>query len=144
MERTDGVVTIQTPVPDDVPILVAGRDEEFHRWMGPGAEKPDPTAVIVVGGEVVGWVDFDSGHEWLGPGEVNVGYSLAPAHRGGGYATRAVELLVQHLAEETPHATATLSIDARNTRSLAVAARAGFVERSEREGSRLFERPLRP
>jgi RimJ/RimL family protein N-acetyltransferase len=49
----------------------------------------------LVEAEVVGWVDYDVGRDWLEPGEVNVGYYLFPAARGNGYASRAVELLLR-------------------------------------------------
>src|SRR5262249_8134312 len=110
---TDGVVTLRAPAPSDAAQLVAGRDGEFHRWLGPGSATPAPVACIWVGDELVGWVDYDTDreHDWLGPGEVNVGYSLFAPARGKGYASRAVELLLRHLADETPHTTATLLID---------------------------------
>jgi RimJ/RimL family protein N-acetyltransferase len=110
-------------------VLVEGRDEEFHRWLGEGAAEPRPTACIEVGGEIVGWVDADASCDWLAPGEVNVGYHVFAAHRGNGYATRAVALLVRGLASGV--STAVLLIDDGNARSLAVARRAGFV----RDGS---------
>jgi RimJ/RimL family protein N-acetyltransferase len=65
-------------------------------------------ACIVVGNRVVGWVDFDVDREWLEPGEINIGYNVFAADRGNGYATRAVQLLMHHLAMRTDHHTATL------------------------------------
>jgi len=137
---TDGVVTLEPPRPGDAQLLADGRDEEFFRWFGPDAENPDPVACIRVADELVGWLDYDVGREWLQPGEVNVGYYLFPAARGKGYASRAVELLMEHLSRDTKHTVATLLIDPENHPSLRLARRLRFVERSEVEGERLFAR----
>jgi aminoglycoside 6'-N-acetyltransferase len=140
---SDGVVLIRAPAPGDAAILVAGRDEVFHRFMGEGAEHPRPTACVVVNDEIVGWVDYDVDRTWLLPGEVNVGYNVFAPHRGKGYATRAVELLLQHLAEDTAFDTATLLIDSDNERSLALARRALFDAHGELDGNRYWKRPIR-
>jgi RimJ/RimL family protein N-acetyltransferase len=140
---SDGVVVIRPPTEDDVPLLVAARDAEFHRFLGPGAERPWPTACITVDGDVVGWVDFDPEPAWLEEGEVNVGYFLAAPHRGKGYGTRAVELLLRHLAEDTSYRRAVLRIDRDNARSLALAARAGFTLWGPVDGSECFKRAVR-
>jgi RimJ/RimL family protein N-acetyltransferase len=137
----DGEITIRPLQPGDVAHLIAGRDGEWERWLGPGTNDPQPTAVITVGGEVVGWVDYDH-PDWLGPDEVNVGYNVFPGHRGHGYATRAVLLLLQHLATDTDARMATLSIDADNARSLQVAQLAGFTDHGLRGSSRFFKRPV--
>ena len=140
---SDGVVRIRAPVPGDAAILVAGRDEVFHRFMGEGVEIPCPTACVVVNDEIVGWVDYDVDRSWLSPGEVNVGYNLFAPHRGKGYATRAVELLLQHLAEDTAYDTATLLIDADNERSLALARRARFDAHGTLDGNQYWKRSVR-
>ena len=83
-------------------------------------------AYIVVDRAVVGWIEYDVNREWLEPGEVNLGYFLVASARGYGYATRAVNLLLRHLAAETDYRVATLLIDLRDECSLAVASRADF------------------
>lgn len=139
---TDGVVTLRPPGPGDAERLVDGRDDEFFRWLGPGAEKPQPVACVWVDEELVGWVDYDVEHDWLGPGEVNVGYYLFPGARGKGYASRAVELLLAHLRRDTEHTVATLTIDPGNVRSLGLARRLGFEEKGKHERGLLFTRQV--
>jgi RimJ/RimL family protein N-acetyltransferase len=141
---TDGVVTLRAMQRGDAEALIAGRDDVFHRFLGEGSPNPAPTAVIEVAGEVVGWVDHDTDadHDWLRPGEVNVGYHVFASARGRGYATRSVLLLLEHLAESSDHHTATLLIDPANHGSLAVARRAGFAAAGEVNGQRYFRRPL--
>ena len=137
---SDGVVLIRAPAPGDAATLVDGRDDVFHRFMGAGDPSPSPTACIVVDDEVVGWVDYDVDRTWLQPGEVNVGYNVFAPHRGNGYATRAVELLLQHLAADTTYDTATLLIDRDNDRSLALARRAHFDAHGELDGNCYWKR----
>ena len=139
---TDGVVTLKAPRDGDAQFLVAGRDEEFFKWLGPGSESPSPVACIWVGTELVGWVDFDLEHDWLQPGEVNVGYYLFPGARGKGYASRAVELLLGHLREHTEHTTATLVIRRENVQSLRLARRLGFVQQGELDRGLFFVREV--
>ena len=141
---TDGVVTIRPPERADTVALIAGHDEEARRWLGRAAIEPRPTACIVAGDDVVGWVDYDNEREWLLPGEVNIGYGVFPRHRGRGYATRAVQLLVHHLALNTAVHTATLLIHRDNARSLAVASRLDFVPRGDMDESHYFKRRVPP
>lgn len=92
----------------------------------------------------MGWIDYDHDpdHDWLGDGEVNIGYFVFAEHRGNGYATQAVELLLQHLARDMEYTTATLLIDPDNDTSLAVAKRCGFTRRDDMRGQRYFSRPI--
>jgi RimJ/RimL family protein N-acetyltransferase len=139
-----GGVSLRPPRADDSALLIAARDDAFHRWLGPGSDNPSPTACIIAGGQVVGWVDYehDVDHDWLGDGEVNVGYFVFAEHRGNGYATGAVELLVQQLARDTQFSAATLLIDPENEASLAVAVRCGFSRQDDVRGQRNFTRPI--
>jgi RimJ/RimL family protein N-acetyltransferase len=127
MALTDGVVTLRAAEPADVPTLLAGRDAEWERWLGPGDGEPRPTACIVVGAEIVGWVDYDTDRDWLGPDEANVGYNVFAPHRRRGYARRAVLLLTAWLADNTDVQRAYLVIDAQNAASLDVARAVGAI-----------------
>lgn len=145
MIAADGVVTLRAPRREDSWRIVAERDADSFRWFGPGGGNPAPAACIWVDDELVGWVDYDRDdhHDWLRPGEVNVGYCLFPAARGLGYASRAVELLLEHLRRDTEHTIATLLIHPENTRSLALARRLGFHQQGEVNGEAFFTRSLR-
>ncbi|MGH9123517.1 MAG: GNAT family N-acetyltransferase [Acidimicrobiales bacterium] len=141
---TDGIVRIRPPGPGDAERLVRGRDDESYRWFGPGTDEPAPLGCIEVGAEVVGWVDYELDRPWLCPGEVNVGYALFPGHRRRGYATRAVQLLMHHLATNCEYDAASLLIHPDNTRSLELAARAGFQTVADLDGQAYFKRPVPP
>jgi RimJ/RimL family protein N-acetyltransferase len=142
--RTDGVVHIRPPQRGDPARLIAGRDAEFQRFLGPGSDDPDPVACICADGEVVGWVDHDAERAWLPEGEVNLGYHVFASHRGRGVASRAVQLLMHHLAVTGQAATATLLIDPANRRSQALAARTRFVRQSDLDGNPYYKRPVPP
>ncbi len=139
---SDGVITLRRSEAGDAALLIAGRDDEWRRWLGPGSDDPTPTACIVVDGEVVGWVDHDTDREWLEAGEVNIGYNVFAGHRRRGHASRAVELLIGYLERTTPYCTATLLINPGNVGSLAVAAKLGFEAHGVIEGSHYFKRPI--
>jgi RimJ/RimL family protein N-acetyltransferase len=141
---TDGVVTIRPPADGDAAALVAGRDAEFHRFLGEGDPVPAPLACIVVGGEIVGWCDYDVDRPWLEPAEVNVGYNVFAGHRGHGYGTRAVKLLVHHLATSTEYAVATFLIAPDNLRSQALAARTGATRVGDLDGNPYFKLVVPP
>lgn len=144
--RIDGGGTvIRSATADDIPALIAGRDDEFHRWLGRGSPDPAPTACIELGTGVAGWVDYDVGERaWLEPGEVNIGYHVFAPQRRQGHATRAVRLLMHHLALTSEHHTATVLIERENTRSLGVAHRAGFAPRCDIGTNVLLARPIPP
>jgi RimJ/RimL family protein N-acetyltransferase len=139
------VVTLRASTAGDEPVLIAGRDAEFHRFLGPAVDAPRPAACIVVGGTVVGWADHDHDpeHDWLAEDEVNLGYFVFAGHRGRGYATSALSVLTAQLAEDTAWRTASLLIRSDNEPSLAVARRSGFEEIGPRGDSIYWRRPLR-
>lgn len=141
---SDGVIAIRPPRPGDQAILIAGRDTEWARWMGPGSDHPQPTACITRGGGIIGWVDYEPGHDWSPPGEANVGYNVFAGHRRRGYASRAVMLLIHRMAIEGEYQTASVLIDRQNVGSLRVAARARFGGRREMGKDDYLVRPVPP
>ena len=127
----DGLVTVRPFANGDRQRIVDERDAECDRCLGPGSHEPSPTACIEADGHVVGWIDADPSPEWLRPGEVNVGYSIFPQHRGHGYAARAVGVLAAELRLQGRRR-ALLVIDRQNGASLGVARAAGARVDSER------------
>jgi RimJ/RimL family protein N-acetyltransferase len=122
---SDGIVTVRPFGPADRDALVAGRDAASRRWLGPGSADASPTACIEVDGATVGWVDADASAAWLDHGEVNLGYNVFPDHRGRGYASRAVRLLLDELHGDPGVVTALFVIDPDNAPSHRVAGAVG-------------------
>lgn len=137
---SDGVVSIHPFAEVDRDALVAGRDAEFHRFLGPGDPSPTPICTIRKGEVIVGWIDVDDHRPWLAERDVNLGYSVFGEHRGHGYATRAVNLMCRYLATLRPPREPTLLIDPHNTASQRVAAHTGFVPVDDIDGQQLFRR----
>lgn len=98
---------------------------------------------ILVSGEIVGWVDFDSDRTWLLPKEVNIGYNVFPSHRASGYASSAVRLLFNHLATNTEYAVATLLVNLANDASIGVARRLGCQRQLDLDGNAYFKTDLK-
>ena len=110
--------------------------------MGEGAAGPSPAFSIVVSGEVVGWVDFDTDRVWLLPGEVNIGFNVFPSHRQRGYASFAAHLLFAYLAEDTEYTVATLLINRDNQASLRVARRLNCPQQPDLDDNAYFKMEL--
>jgi aminoglycoside 6'-N-acetyltransferase len=77
-------------------------------------------------GELIGDVAFERRDAW----EAAVGYTLAPAHWGNGYATEAVGAVVAHGLGELGHERIVAEVLPENTASIGVLTRLGF----ERDG----------
>lgn len=143
-ELTDGVITLRAPVPGDAEILLAGRDQAFHRFMGGGdAAQADPLAIVVDNDrQIVGWIDYDVDRSWLAPGEANIGYFVLPASRRKGYAQRSLTLLLRFFAQSTEVTSATLLIDLENEPSIGVATGVGFTRHDDLDGELFFKFPI--
>jgi RimJ/RimL family protein N-acetyltransferase len=139
---TDGVVVLRPPTTADVPDFIAQHDDISKRYLGDGDMSILPKGTIEVDGMVVGWVDHDHAREWLLPGELNMGYQVASEHRGNGYASRGLRLLLHHLAVDTDWQVATLLIDPDNAPSLALATRLGFIRQPDLDGHPYWKRDL--
>ena len=81
-----------------------------------------------LGGEYVGHVDADLANPHVAPGDANVSYSMAPTHRGNGYVSRAVRLVLRFIAEHTGAQEAHLVVHPDNAASLRVARAVGAPE----------------
>lgn len=141
-DELDPSVSIRLSTPADTTTLIAGRDIESTRFLGEGDSEPSPAFCIIVSGEVVGWVDYDSHRTWLKPGEVNIGYNVFAPHRARGYACSAVRLLFNHLAANTEHTVATLLINLDNEASVRVARRLDCQRQPDLDGSAYFKTEL--
>jgi len=136
---TEGNLTLRPFEAVDRDVLIAGRDEEFDRFLADASPEPAPFACIWVDDVIVGWVDYDQDdRHWLEGDEANLGYNVFPEHRGEGHATRALRLLCFYLAALDPPLRPTLLIDPDNAPSLAVARSAGFAQVGEVDGELFF------
>ena len=138
----NAVVSLRPSTSNDRVALIAGRDAESRRYLGEGSPNPSPTFCVLVSGAVIGWVDYDTDRSWLLPGEVNIGYNIFPDHRRRGFATRAVQLFVDHLTARSEYTVATLLINVQNTSSLHVAERLGCERQADLDDSAYFKLPI--
>jgi RimJ/RimL family protein N-acetyltransferase len=166
---TDGTVTLTPLGPGDLDAHLAGEDEELVRWLTGAPVTPASLRAhldrcerwwaqggpfhnfgIRIGEDhrLGGTIEVQIGQDDLKPGQANLAYGLYPQWRGKGLATRAV-LLACEYAARLGCAEAVIRCEPANTRSAAVAARAGFAflqRRSEPDGKVLdwHVRDLRP
>lgn len=75
---TEGSIDASTFRTADSPVIVAARDEDFHRWMGPGVPDPKFTACILAESQVVGWVDRAHDGVWLEAGKSTSAITSSP------------------------------------------------------------------
>ncbi|MGH7196652.1 MAG: GNAT family N-acetyltransferase [Candidatus Saccharimonadales bacterium] len=152
IELTDGVVSLKPFQLADAPAHLAGEDEEQVKWLGEGNKSTQQIVESwivrnqkswVEGGPVfsfavrtvaddqqIGQVEVKTKSDKPGdfePGEANVSYSLYPAGRGRGLATRAVTLLEPFMREKGVKR-ALIRVDPENKASLSVPPRCGYTE----------------
>jgi RimJ/RimL family protein N-acetyltransferase len=159
---TDGVVWL-TPFrrEDGAAIGDFNLDDDHRRWFDQPPVDPDPAARRRHGEEVVdrwqrGWTtqeeltfavrlapDGDAiGMAELRPepeGRAGISYSIVPAHRRRGYATRAVRLLSDAGLAELGFRGIELRCDVENVASARTAERAGFTFERIDPDAGLFE-----
>jgi len=156
--RTDGVVTIRPLGPDDLDADLEAKDDEQIEWLWlPGqreqweAMAPDEQreharrglealgakfgsgpkwtfAADIAGAPYVAYVDCELANNHVPAGEANISYSAHPDHRGNGYVSRAVRLVVGFLADNTAAREVHVIVDPRNAASLRVAQSVGATE----------------
>ena len=154
-ELTDGVIRLRPFTRDDVDAHLAGDDEEQINWLNSGHPSTRQSVTDWIarnqhswehGGPVynfgifeietatlVGMVEANADSQQLrgvNQGEANISYSLYPAGRGRGLASRAVGLVMRFLAANGFSA-GIIRAEEANIRSVAVARRCGFEATGE-------------
>ncbi len=148
-ELSDGVVVLRPWRDEDIELAVAGHDEEIAHWFGNDTVTPtfeqhreaverwrrgyaDNRSlvgfVVEHAGRVVGSVDVRDAGNRTGA----LSWTLYAGHRGQGYATRAVRLLVDYALTELGLGRVEAHVEPGNERSIRVATRSGL----RREGVR--------
>ena len=123
----------------------------LHRRPEPGEaaggahSRAGRAALLSSNGGTIGWVGYNSGHGWLGSGEVLLRYKIhTQPPPDDGDAMRGVQLLLHHLATSTSYRTAVLQVMPGDAQALMVAAVAGFTLAGSRDGDYLLTRPVPP
>ena len=140
---TDGVVVLRPWREEDIAPAVAGHDEELARWFGWPVDGPTyerhrqaveewrqayaegrrvVAFAVEAEGEVVGSVEVRA----VGHDTGSLSWALYAGHRGQGFATRAVRLLVDYAIDALGMQRVEAEVDVANERSLRVATRAGL------------------
>ena len=142
-ELTDGVVVLRPWRDEDIERAIAGHDEEIAYWFGFDQVTPsyDQHASAVERWRAAyadnrSTVNFVVEHEGALVGSVEIrdkgdqvgelSWTLYAGHRGHGYATRAVRMLVDYAIDELGMTRVEARVDPRNERSLRVATRSGL------------------
>jgi RimJ/RimL family protein N-acetyltransferase len=148
---TDGVVTIRRQRAADLEADLEAKDDEQIDWLWLPGERESWQAMtseqqraharqgLQAGRDAFGtgpkwtfaadagdaacvaYADCDLANESVPPGEANHSYSSHPFHRGKGYASRSVRLVLRFLQDHTAARRAHIIVDAENIASLRVA-----------------------
>ncbi|WP_193104449.1 GNAT family N-acetyltransferase [Brachybacterium sp. FME24] len=139
-------ITVRPLQVEDAEAMVAAEDEETVRWLTGGRSTVEGTRryvrhletraatgstkrafTIRVDGHCVGSIDHDADpQDGIGPGDVNIAYTLAPWMRGLGITARAVGLLCAQLGAQQAGERAVIRCETDNVASVRVAEKAGF------------------
>lgn len=138
---------------DDAAFHLAGEDEPTVRYLSGGRstlatvtawielnrrswESGGPVRCFgiceAITDQLVGMVEANLAAPGFRAGVANISYGIYPAARGKGYATRAVLLVADYLAEKTDAGVAVIQVHIENEASAAVPVRAGFRRLGER------------
>ncbi len=110
---TDGLIILRRPRASDAGPLSAARGSV--------------SGAVTMAEQLAGWVSYAGNGQPSGPREAAIGVGILSSHCGQGVGTRALQLLMHHLAVRTSYRTAALAIDPGDEALLAVAARTGFA-----------------
>ena len=148
-ELTDGVVVLRPWRDEDIEPAIAGHDQEIAHWFGfpvvtPSYEQHKRAVdnwrtwyaegrsrvnfVVEHDGDVVGSVEVRD----MGGGIGSLSWTLYAGHRGRGYATRAVRLLIEYAIDALDMVRVEAEVEPGNEASMRVATRAGL----RREGTK--------
>ncbi len=140
---TDGVVTLRPWRESDIGPAIDGHDEEIQHWFGFPSVTPSREEhlaalerwragyaddrrtvnfVVEAGGEVAGNVEVRTKDDSIG----ELSWILYSAHRGRGYAVRAVRMLMDYSFEELGLVRLEAYVNTGNERSMRLATRAGL------------------
>jgi RimJ/RimL family protein N-acetyltransferase len=161
LSYSDGTVTIRRRRADDLEADLEAKDDEQIDWLWLSGQRESWEAMTIgeqrshalssllesharfatgpkwaftvdttdVAG--VAYVDCDLHNDHVPPGEANIAYSAHPAHRGKGWVTSAVRLVVQFLSDHTAAREAHLLVDSENEASSRVARAVGATAREQ-------------
>jgi RimJ/RimL family protein N-acetyltransferase len=153
-------MTMRRPSTEDLELDLAAKDEDQMRWMWLKGERESWTAMsprsrrehsyrlLAEAHEHFGrgpkwifvadapdaryavYVDCDLANDHVPFGEANISYSAHPKHRGKGYVSRSVRLMLRWLRDNTGAPRAHILVDEENAPSLRVARSVGALPKA--------------